>query len=491
MKLLLINPPEKQVLRSNLPSNIESFRGNNPPIGLLYVAAAAREVEGWRIKLIDSPALDYDAAQLTEAIAQYWPDLVGIGATTFTYLDTLQTAKAAKLVNPAVKVLIGGVQPFVFPQETLRQPDVDLILAGEAEDSIGLLLKRSLENGLDDLSGSDIPGLLVKGDEANEFSAAPPIKELDELPMPAWDLSPINLYSSLVTRYKPITILITSRGCPYRCRYCANSPTGKRWRAHSADRVVEEMKTCQGLGIKYLMLYDETFTVNKERVLQVCRGILAEGLSLRWMARATPDTVDLDGLKAMRAAGCDLITIGVEAGSPEVLKRLGRRSSIEEIKRAFGLARTAGLRSIAYFMLGNPGETAGDIDQSLKLAKSLRPDMIHASLFMPYPASAIYQEALADGSIKEDYWRKFSIDPDTGFIPPYGSDIFSDRELRNKLMHFYRGFSFQPAYILRRLKDLKSWSNIANACRAVSILLLDLIRPAGCDNESSQHSLKK
>ena len=471
MKFLLIQPPEERTLRSNLPTTIESLRGKNPPIGLLYAAAAARTVPGWEVELLDAAAEGLAQGDIAREVAARRPDLVGITATTFTYLDVLAAARAAKAGHAACRVILGGVQPFLFPRETLAQPDVDFILSGEAEESLPRALTIWADEGPDAVGGGRVPGVLARGDDALGFAPAPMIADLDAIPRPAWELSPVARYASLVTPLRPVTILITSRGCPYRCRYCALSVTGKRWRAHGPRRVVEEMQACRGLGARYLLLYDEVFTARKDRVLAICDLLGRDGWRTPWMARGTTDTVDAETLRAMRAAGCELVTFGVESGSPRVLERLGRRASIAEMVAAFDAARAAGLSTIAYFMVGSPGESREDVEASLRLARRIRPDMIHGAIFVPYPGSAFYEEGRKTGLIPGDHWREFSLRPRDDFRPPYWNETFTDDELEALLRRFYRRFFVRPGYVLRRLARLRGLADLAAAARGLWALL--------------------
>lgn len=482
MKVLFLNPAERLVLRSNLPQSIEELRGKNPPISILYAAGVARQVEGWETELIDIHATDLDDDALARELVSRKPDLVGITSTTFTYLDSLAAARVVKKALPACAVLFGGVQPFVFPRETLAQAEVDMVLSGEAEQSLPRLLAGWRDGGFDSIRAGAVPGVLVKGDSDPAFEPAPIVLDLDGAPMPAWDLAPLTRYTSLITDRAPVNIMITSRGCPYHCGYCALSPTGKKWRAHSAKRVVEEMKTCRALGSRYLLFYDESFTVNKRRVLDICERIRREGIDIPWMARATPEMADGSVLRAMREAGCDLVTFGVESGSPEILDRLGRRQDLEQVRETFREAQRTGLRTIAYFMLGNPGETKRHITESLRVATRLNPDLVHAALYTPYPSSRLYLESLEGKGADADYWRRFAEKPDESFQPPYGNGFFSDSELERLLGWFYRRYSFRPRYVLRRILSLKGPADLVQAWRGMWTLLTGFAPTDGSDH---------
>ena len=469
MKVLLINPPERKVIRSNLPSSVEELRGKNPPIGLLYVAAVLRGA-GHDVSLFDAHAEDASYADAGRRAARLKPDVVGIGFNSFTYLDALEVARAVRNEWPAATIVAGGVQPFLYPSETLAQPEFDAIFAGEAEEQLVRAFEIMESKGLEGVEGGSVAGFAKKGDDLTGFAPAPLIKELDSVPMPAWDMLDHGRYSSLITHLKPVTIMITSRGCPYRCRYCALSPTGKVYRAHSPGRVVEEMKVCRGLGIRYLLLYDEVFSINRRRVMEICDLIRKEGLRIPWMARVTADTVDFEMFKAMRSAGCDTVTMGVESGSERVLEVIGRRQKIARIVEAFAEARRAGLKTIAYFMIGLPSETEADIERSLKLASSLRADHVHASIFVPYPRSEIYTSALSSGVIKDDYWREFAASPSEDFVPPFWTENFTEDELVAALFRFYRRFYLSPKRVVssaaRALRDL-GVKRLGKAARAI------------------------
>ncbi|MCC6159643.1 MAG: radical SAM protein [Deltaproteobacteria bacterium] len=471
LHVLFVNPPERRVPRSNLPASIEDLRGVNPPISILYPAASAREVVGWNVSLLDAHALGLSDVEIAHEVERRQPDLVGISSTTFTYLDALATARAARAGAPRAKVVVGGVQPFIYPTETLAQPEVDMILSGEAEESLPRLLAAWRDGGFESVASAEIPGVLASGMSAEGFTPAPAVRDLDRFPMPAWDLAPIERYSSLITRLAPVGIMVTSRGCPFHCHYCALSPTGKTWRASSPERVAEEMAYAAGLGVRYLMFYDELFTVRKDRVHGICREIARKGLGIPWMARVTPGMVDETTLAEMRSAGCDLVTFGVESGDKDVLKNLGRKTGLDAVRESFAMAHKVGLRTIAYFMLGNPGESRAQIRRSLRTAVRLGPEMVHAALYVPYPATRLYDDALADGRIATDYWKEFARSPSGSFVPPLGSEVLSDAELEYELLKFYRAFSLRPGYVLDRLRSLRSWRDLRRGLSGLAVLI--------------------
>ncbi|MFC1888873.1 B12-binding domain-containing radical SAM protein [Thermodesulfobacteriota bacterium] len=469
MKVLLLNPPERNVVQANLPGAVEGLRGATPPIGLMYVASAARSDDRHEVSILDAHALDLDYDELRKVLGEKRPDIVGITMNSFTLLDALETVKSVRRVLPETVVVAGGLQPFLFPEETARLGAFDYSLQGEAEETFPMLLD-ALSDGK---SVESIPGILFLRDgSVVSQPVLPGFDELDSLPFPAHDLIPLPRYSSLVADLHPVSIMVTSRGCPFRCSFCSRSVTGKVYRFRSARNVVEEMEMCQALGIRYLLIYDEVMTVQRERVLDICHQIRSRGIRMKWMARARAETIEMDMLKAMKGAGCDLVTLGIESGSPRVLARLNRPVDLTAAKDFFKQAREAGLRSIAYFMIGNPDETMDDVRESLDVAVKARPDMIHASAFMPYPATDLYEEGLETGRFEVDYWRVFAAKPSTKFRPRLWTKPGGEKEIEKRLFWFYRRFYLRPSYILRRACNPGGWKGMGQNVRGLLALIV-------------------
>jgi radical SAM superfamily enzyme YgiQ (UPF0313 family) len=458
VKVLLVNPPELHTVQANLPAAVEQLRGATSPINLLYPAAVARE-SGRDVELLDAHAERLGYQALAARIASSEPDVIGITATTFTLLDAIETARIAKKAAPSATVICGGLQPFLYPEETARLDAFDVCLRGEAESTFVPLL-----NAIENKEPFDqVPGSIFLRDGKVILGPDPePISELDSIPTAAHDLLDLRLYSSLVTDRSPVGVMISSRGCPYRCAFCSHSVTGKRYRVRSAESVVEEMAWCESLGMKYILFYDEVMSIQRERMLELCEQISQRGLGLRWMARARAGALDTEMLAAMKRAGCDLVTMGIESGSPKVLKRLNRPQNVDEAVESFTFVRKAGLRSIAYFMIGCPDETETDLRMSLDVAKRAAPDMVHASIFVPYPATDLYEEGLREGRFASDYWREFSANPTADFQTRLWID---PAEADRRLAWFYRGYHLRLGYIWQRLKALRSWKELSQNVR--------------------------
>jgi radical SAM superfamily enzyme YgiQ (UPF0313 family) len=292
------------------------------------------------------------------------------------------------------------------------------------------------------------------------------IEDLDRIPFPARHLVPFRRYRSLLTHGTTVTTLFTSRGCPYRCRFCDRPHLGKRFRARSAQNVVDEIEECVRMGISEFLIYDDTFTVNRGRVKQICDLIVNRRLDISFDIRARVDTVDDEMLAKLKRAGCQGIHYGIESGSPRVLERLDKRITLAQVSDAFVSTRKHGIQTLAYFMIGNPGETLRDIKATLRYTRRIGADYVHLTILTPFPGTQIYRDALQSGLLEKDVWREFARDPRKGFDPPHWGEFFTRAELNSLLVKGYRQFYLRPSYVARRLMRLRSWNEFAKKARA-------------------------
>jgi len=463
MRVTLVHPPQLNMVTNNIPSVVDEERGYNPPLGLLYVAAHARENTPHDISVVDAVVEELDYPALKARIKAEAPDVVGVTATTFTLIDALEVVRVVKEISPDILVVMGGPHPYIYPEETINLPGVDFLVIGEGEAAFSGLLNHMRDRKA--LRG--VRGLVYReGGEVVNTGLPPLVDDLDSLPFPARDLTPHERYYSLIARTQPVTTMITSRGCPYRCLFCDRPHLGKRFRPRSAKNVVDEMESCVRMGIREFLIYDDTFTVNKQRVFDVCREIRGRGLNIGWDVRARVDTVTPDMLKAMKDAGCDRIHYGVEAGSPEVIKTLRKGITIEQVRRVFRETKEAGISILAYFMIGSPGETREQVAESLRLARELNPDYLHLSITTPFPETDLYRMGLERGVLKSDYWREFAKAPVKGFVPAVWEEMMSRDELIGTLNRGYKEFYLRPGYILRRLARIRSLKDLKAKARA-------------------------
>ncbi|MFH1386580.1 MAG: radical SAM protein, partial [bacterium] len=284
-------------------------------------------------------------------------------------------------------------------------------------------------------------------------AARPLIKNLDELPFPAYHLVKIEKYSPPPGLFfkKPIIGMITSRGCPYDCNFCADTIIWQgQCRMKKSQFVVDEMEyLVTKFGAKEIKFYDDTFTANRSRVVEICQEILKRKIDVLWRCGSRVDRVDLELLRLMKESGCCSITFGIESGSDEILEKMNKNITVKQIKNAVKAAKSAGIETKGYFILNYPGETIATTEQTIKLSGELNLDFAVFNLFLPYPGTKARKEVESSYQIEPKLWDKIDVS--------YGDQIYfyQDKLPAKYLKSAYRraglGFYLRPRYILKSL----------------------------------------
>ena len=463
MKVLLVNPPRENEIIGNNPSIIEEQRGHNPPLGLLYIAGFLAERSSHSVEVLDAQVEELSYDGLRERVRQSAPDVVGLTAMTMTLIDVLKAARVVKEARPSARIVLGGPHVHLYPEETIAFPDVDYLVLGEGEEAM-----KDLLDAFDDKPRlRSIPGLVFKdGAEIVNTGIRPAIEDLDALPFPARALTPWRKYTSLLAKGDVVTTVFTSRGCPFQCAFCDRPHLGKRFRARSPRNVVDELEECKRMGIDEFLIYDDTFTVDRKRVIDICDEIVSRKLDVGFDIRARVDTITDEMLARLKAAGCQGIHYGVEAGTEKILKVLNKGITIPKVEEAFRLTRKHGIPILAYFMIGSPTETREDIETTFNVMRRLAPDYVHVTVLTPFPGTKIYFQGLESGVIPRDVWRDFAKNPTPSFEPPHWGENFTRDDLNALLVTGYKRFYLRPGYILKRLTKLRSFSELKKKAKA-------------------------
>lgn len=463
MKILLINPPDQNTIIADNPSFIDEERGANPPLGLLYIAASLRQQGGHTVEVLDAPVENIGYDTLVEAVRERSPDLVGITAMTFTLIDVMKTVQVVKSVSTGIKVVLGGVHATLYPRETISLAGIDFVIMGEGEKTFVQLV-----NHIDDDNYlGTLPGVCFRRDgKVIENKQGEFIHDLDSLPFPARDLVPYKKYTSILSERSPITTMFTSRGCPFGCTFCYRPHMGSRFRARSAANVVDEMELCVSMGIREILFYDDTFTIDRNRVLAICDEIMKRGLDCVWDIRTRIDTVDEEMIKRLKKAHCARIHYGVEAGTDKILRFLRKGITLKQVEDTFRMTRKYGIDTLAYFMIGSPSETKEDILATIAFAKKIHPDYAHITITTPFPGTDLYRLALEEKVIEKDYWRDFAQDPGAGVQSRYWEKELSRKELLALLTSAYKDFYLRPQYIFSSMAKIRSFRDATKRIRA-------------------------
>jgi len=463
MKILLINPSsENEILGCN-PEIIKSERGFDPPLGLLYLAGYIKKYSNYNLEIIDAQVERLNYSQLKERIKNINPDIVGITAMTFTLLDVLKTIKTTKEVCPKAKIVIGGPHVQIYPEETINLKNVDYVVMGEGEK----IFLKLIQNINQPEKLKIITGLVFKENGKIINTGKPDyFNDLDKIPFPPREILPYKKYFSLLAKEKIMTTMFTSRGCPFKCAFCDRPAMGRGFRFRSAKNVINEIQECLKLGIKEIFIYDDTFTVNKQRVINLCNEIIKRNLKFIWDIRARVNTVDKEMLILLKKAGCERIHYGVEAGTEKILKVLDKGITLNQALKTFKLTKKIGIQTFAYFMIGSPEETKENVLETIKFMKKLNPDFVQITLLTPFPGTRVYQWALEQKVFKNDYWKEFAKNPKPGFKTKYWTKEISNKDLQKFLTIAYKKFYVRPGYIIKRILNVKSFLELVRKIKA-------------------------
>lgn len=454
MRVLLIRPPHDHMISTNVPKYVDTETGMYPPLGLLYVGAAVTAWTDAKVELLDAPALGFGQDRIRRFVNELRPDVVGIQAMTFTLVDAVQTVRSVKQACPGCHVSLGGPHVNLYPEETLGIAGVDSIVLGEGERSFAEMINVMSSGG----DMAKVPGVAVmRGGEVRTVEARPLERDLDDLPGPDRAMLENALYWSVLARRNPVTTMMSSRGCPMKCVFCDRPHLGKTFRFRSAGSVVDEMEDCVARGIGEIFMYDDTFSINRRRILDIRDEILHRGLKVNWDVRARADNLDEEVAAAMKEAGVVRMHIGVESGSQRVLDAMQKGITVEQAYEAFELCRKFGVTGLAYFMMGNPGETREDVELTMKFIRDCAADYAHIAVTTPFPGTQLYRMGLERGVFSRDHWKEFAADPNESFHPPPWTENFEGEQLERMRRRGYRLFYSRPGRVLRQLAGIRSF----------------------------------
>jgi len=358
------------------------------PLGIMYVAAVAREA-GHKVQLIDAKSEGL-SSESTIALAEgFAPDLVGISGFTNEWESFEQLGRLSKQKMPKVILVGGGPYATSFPKEILQRTPFDYLVLGEGERTFLDLLESLSKDG----SPHKVCGLAYRENGVIAYSPAQPlIEDLDALPIPAYDLLDMDLYTKHVTaspigRRRNMTVM-TARGCPYRCIYCHNI-FGKRFRAKSVDKVIEEWSLlARTYKIQHFEICDDIFNFDRDRLMAICDRVVKENLDIRlsFPTGLRGDRMDGEMIAALKRAGTVMISYAVESASPRIQTLIKKNMVLDKISRTIKETVRQGIFTHAFFMLGFPDETEEEMKLTLDFA--LRSNLHTASFFIVTPFKA-------------------------------------------------------------------------------------------------------
>lgn len=437
------------------------------PVSLLYLGGML-ESEGVPVRILDGQCDDLSEGALLKTIEEMKPAFVGITMLTPTSFDAHKIASIVKKHYPNLFVLAGGTHPTVLPDEVMEDRNIDVIAISEAEHTMMEVYHALIQGGGDRSGLKSISGIVYRdGDDVIKTADRPLFSDLDKLPLPMWHGVKMDLYHQVPDSSfaRPMRVMMSSRGCPFKCIFCsARQVSGFKYRAHSADRVVEEMEILTNkYNARQIIFLDDNFIISKKRVFEICEKVMQKGYHKKvvWTAAGRADEVTEPLLKAMKDAGCKMISFGIESGSPRLLELMKKGEKKEHIEKAVAMARKVGLKTRGTLILGFPTETREESLETITFAKDLGLDFAKFSLATPYPGTALYNIALERGMLTGKDWSRFNSQAgystyDPVFIPE-GRTAAEMKELQRLAT---KEFYLRPRQIMELITHIGGWSDI-------------------------------
>lgn len=453
VKIIFINPPLSHEERYGLKTK---SGGWTPPLGLAYLAAVVR-IRGFEVNILDAAALELSPEDVARKVLLENPQYVGITGATVAIHNANLVAEWVKKINPRVITIIGGAHLTALPRETMETfPAFDIAVVGEGEITIIELLE-ALDSGN---RLSEIKGILFR--EAGKIlqtEKRPFIKNLDTLPAPAWDLLPdLSIYYSPpvhTVKQFPAALLVLSRGCPGKCKFCDRSVFGNVCRAHSAEYAVAIIRELHAkYDIKEFQIRDDNFLAYRMRLMEFCHLLKKENLNITWTCAGRVDMINPEILKIMKDAGCWQIWYGVESGKQEILDFIGKNITLAQIRQAIIWTKEAGISTGGFFIMGLPNENPGTIVATIKFSQELPLDEFHIAFFTPFPGSEFYTTASQYGEFDND-WQKMN-----GWIPLFVPKGMTIDELVYYSKKAFKEFYFRPRQVLNYVKRIRSFKHV-------------------------------
>ena len=457
-KIFLIYPPSPVLNREDRcqqPTKELLVIPPLPPTDLMYLASVA-EKEGFEAKICDYS----QGGDLVEDLKEFKPDYLVVNVATPTLEHDLDALKIAKDILPNVVTIAKGAIFLTKSEDILKNHEaLDIVIFGEAEDTLKEIL-QGVEKPL---------GIYYREDGQIKFSGVRPfIDNLDEIPFPARHLVDNTIYRR-PDNNKVQAVVKVARGCPFHCFFCLATPvSGAKVRRRSVENIVAELKECvEKYNITNFVFWSDIFNLDKNWTMALCQAIIDSGLKITWSANTRADTADDEMAKMMYKSGCRLVSIGVESGSQYMLEKMGKKITLDDVRRTVKTFKDAKIRIYNYFVIGLPWESEETVEETIRFAIELDSDFISFYTATPLPGSRFYEYAK-----EHDLFDKETSFENAYFYPAVNThNLTRDRvfELHKSAI---KRFYLRPLYILKMLTRIRSFAEVKSYFTAGINLLL-------------------
>lgn len=459
-KILLIYPPSPVMNREDRcqqPTKDLLVIPPLPPTDLMYLASIA-EQQG-----LEAMIRDYSlGGNFEEDLKEFKPDYLLLNVATPTLQSDLDCLKIAKKICPKIITIAKGAVFLTFNSEILlKNKALTYIISGEAEETLKELLSGDVEI-------NDILGLWHRDGLVAKFNGVRPfIQNLDELPFPARHLIDNNIYRRPDNNNVQAVIKV-SRGCPHHCFFCLATPTsGSKVRMRSPENIIAEIRECiTKYNIKNFIFWSDIFNQDREWTMNLCKKIIDSGLKFTWSANTRADTADERMAKYMHKAGCRLVSIGVESGSQYILDKIGKGTTINEIRDTVKAFKKAKIKVYNYFVIGLPWDDEDTINETINLAIELDSDFVSFYTATPLPATRFYHY------VKNELHEEIESFENSYYEPCISTYSLSKERILELHKRAVKAFYLRPLYILKMLVKIRSFYEIKSYFMAGMKILL-------------------
>lgn len=434
MRIVLVHPTGSNWVPGK--KDVTATANRMAPLGLLSIAAYL-EQEGFSAHILDflGPDAVSDPQVNAKRILSLDPDLVGFSATTSGFLNGYDLASQLKVLRPHIRIIFGGVHISALGGTLLEQFEhIDYLCMGEGE-----LTLASLAAGK---PCREISGLVWRDSgQVITNPAREHIADLDSLPFPAYEKLagfPNSYHLPLFSYIQaPGATMITSRGCPYQCSYCDRSVFKRGFRYNSPDYIYAHIEYLNSrFGVRHLNIYDDLFTMNRKRIASLCERLTSKPLGVHFNCAVRVGHADDELLTMLKAAGCLMVSVGIESGDPDLLEVHKPGVYLDEVRDTVKRIQSAGLRAKGLFMMGLPGETEASIKKTSNFVISLGLDDMNMSKFTPFHGAPVWKTIFEQGTVDDD-WRKMNC-LNFVFVPnEIGSKQILDQLYNTHVKRFY------------------------------------------------------
>ncbi len=445
MKVLLVNPPRFNNLSVIREDRCEIIEKNSvlPPYSLLQIASLLRR-RRHEVSLIDANGENIDYPALEKILSETDYDAVVFRFTSSTFDWDIRVASISKKHFNAYTIGICCTLVH-FSQTVLNEAkNLDIYIRHNYEVVAPELIDKL--SARDELS--DVAGIAYRHEDKIKINRdADPIKNYDDIPLPAYDLlRSFDLYYADTKHGQPFTIMYTSKGCSYSCIYCTMADS--KWKPRSAESVLGELRHLkQNYNINTVMFFDETFTMDRKRVEEITRAMIDEKLNIKWYCNSRVDILDMEILKKMKQAGCRAVCMGIESGSQKIIGGVNKRISVEKSAKAIQMVKDAGIKAYCSFIIGLPGENQSTVKETIEFIKKTLPTGGEVNVASPYPGTKLYNIALEKGWItKQIDFRSMNQN-----ISMMRTDELTTQEIDKAREMAYNALLFNPGWWIQNI----------------------------------------